>query len=192
MGKMLTVHDDVITSGQSMLITVCLVLGAFIGEIINIEAAFEHFGEWLKEKTNNTSDASFVNAFVSASLTVSIGAMAIVGSLQDGIFGDWSVLATKGVLDLIIILVMTCSMGKGCIFSAIPVFVFEGLMTLLAVFIKPYMTELALNYIALVGSILIFCVGLNLIWEKKMRVANMLPALLLAYLAAVLPLGAIL
>ena len=87
---------------------------------------------------------------------------------------------------------MTCSMGKGCIFSAIPVFVFEGLMTLLAVFIKPYMTELALNYIALVGSILIFCVGLNLIWEKKMRVANMLPALLLAYLAAVLPLGAIL
>lgn len=192
MGKMLTVHDDVITSGQSMLITVCLVLGAFIGEIINIEAAFEHFGEWLKEKTNNTSDASFVNAFVSASLTVSIGAMAIVGSLQDGIFGDWSVLATKGVLDLIIILVMTCSMGKGCIFSAIPVFFFEGLMTLLAVFIKPYMTELALNYIALVGSILIFCVGLNLIWEKKMRVANMLPALLLAYLAAVLPLGAIL
>ena len=82
---------------------------------------------------------------------------------------------------------MTCSMGKGCIFSAIPVFVFEGLMTLLAVFLKPYMTELALDYIALVGSILIFCVGLNLIREKKIRVANMLPAIVLAYAAALLP-----
>lgn len=187
MEKMLTVNDGVITSGQSMLITICLVLGAFLGEIINIEGAFERFGEWLKKKTNNTSDAEFVNAFVTASLTVSIGAMAIVGSLQDGIFGDWSILATKGVLDLIIILVMTCSMGKGCIFSAIPVFVFEGTMTLLAVFIKPYMTELALNYIALVGSILIFCVGLNLLRQKQLRVANMLPAILLAFAAAFLP-----
>ena len=187
MEKMLTVHDGVITSGQSMLITICLVLGAFIGEVINLEDAFERFGEWLKKKTNNTSDAEFVHAFVTASLTVSIGAMAIVGSLQDGIFGDWSVLTTKGVLDLVIILVMTCSMGKGCIFSAIPVFVFEGLMTLLAVFLKPYMTELALDYIALVGSILIFCVGLNLIREKKIRVANMLPAIVLAYAAALLP-----
>lgn len=187
MEKMLTVNDGVITSGQSMLITICLVLGAFLGEIINIEGAFERFGEWLKKKTNNTSDAEFVNAFVTASLTVSIGAMAIVGSLQDGIFGDWSILATKGVLDLIIILVMTCSMGKGCIFSAIPVFVFEGTMTLLAVFIKPYMTELALNYIALVGSILIFCVGLNLLRQKQLRVANMLPAILLAFAAAFVP-----
>ena len=187
MEKMLTVNDGVITSGQSMLITICLVLGAFLGEIINIEGAFERFGEWLKKKTNNTSDAEFVNAFVTASLTVSIGAMAIVGSLQDGIFGDWSILATKGVLDLIIILVMTCSMGKGCIFSAIPVFVFEGTMTLLAVFIKPYMTELALNYIALVGSILIFCVGLNLLRQKQLRVANMLPAILLAFAVAFLP-----
>ena len=93
------------------------------------------------------------------------------------------------MLDFIIILVMTCSMGKGCIFSAIPVLVFEGLITVFAVFVRPFMTELALNYISLVGSILIFCVGLNLVWEKRIRVANLLPAILFAAIAAFLPIG---
>lgn len=78
-------------------------------------------------------------------------------------------------------------MGKGCIFSAIPVFVFEGLITLLAVFVKPYMTSQALNFISLIGSILIFCVGINLVWGKKIRVANLLPALVFAVIAAFLP-----
>ena len=132
-------------------------------------------------------DNSFVDGFVTASLTVSIGAMAIVGALEDGIAGDWSILAAKAVLDFIIILVMTCSKGKGCIFSAIPVFVFEGLITVFAVFIRPFMTELALSYISLVGSILIFCVGVNLVWDKNIRVANLLPAILFAAIAAFLP-----
>ena len=113
--------------------------------------------------------------------------MAIVGALEDGIAGDWSILAAKAVLDFVIILVMTCSMGKGCIFSAIPVLVFEGLITVFAVFIRPFMTELALCYISLVGSILIFCVGMNLVWDKKIRVANLLPAILFAAIAAFLP-----
>ena len=91
------------------------------------------------------------------------------------------------MLDFIIILVMTCSMGKGCIFSAIPVLVFEGLITIFAVFVRPLMTDLALSYISLVGSILIFCVGLNLVWDKRIRVANLLPAILFAAVAAFLP-----
>ena len=125
-----------------------------------------------------------MNAFVTASLTVCIGAMAIVGAIQDGIFGDWSLLATKAVLDFIIIMVMTCSLGKGCAFSAIPVFLFEGGITLFATFLKPIMTDLALDYLSLIGSILIFCVGLNLVWGKKVRVANMLPSVVLAVAAA--------
>ncbi len=187
MEKMLAVKDDYLTAKYSILITVCLALGALIGEIINIEKGFEAFGEWLKEKTKSRGDDRFVNGFVTASLTVSVGAMAIVGALKDGISGDWSVLAAKSVLDFIIVMVMTCSMGKGCIFSAIPVFVFEGLITALAVFIKPLMTELALCYISLVGSILIFCVGLNLVFGKKIRVANLLPAVIFAAAAAFLP-----
>lgn len=112
--------------------------------------------------------------------------MAIVGSIRDGINGDWSVLAAKSVLDFIIILVMSCSLGKGCIFSALPILVFEGGITLFAVFIKPFMTQTALDYISLIGSILIFCVGLNLVWGKKIRVANLLPSILLAFAAAYL------
>ena len=113
MEKMLSIKDGALTSGYSIMITVCLVLGAVLGEIINIEQGFEHFGEWLKKKTKSTGDSRFVDGFVTASLTVSIGAMAIVGALEDGISGDWSILAAKSVLDFIIVMVMTCSMGKG-------------------------------------------------------------------------------
>ncbi|MBR4579110.1 MAG: DUF554 domain-containing protein [Oscillospiraceae bacterium] len=187
MEGMLSIHDGVITSSQAMLVTICLALGTLLGEIINIEGLFERFGEWLKVKTGNARDKNFVNAFVTASLTVCIGAMAIVGAIQDGILGDWSILATKAVLDFIIIMVMTCSLGKGCIFSAIPVLVFEGLVTVFASLLKPIMTELAMAYLSLIGSILIFCVGLNLVWGKKIRVANMLPAVVLAVAAAFLP-----
>ena len=187
MQGMLTIHDGVITSGQAMLVTICLALGTLIGEIINIEGLFERFGEWLKIKTGNAKEKDFVNAFVTASLTVCIGAMAIVGAIQDGILGDWSILATKAILDFIIIMVMTCSLGKGCGFSAIPVLLFEGLITLFASLLKPVMTDLAMNYLSLIGSILIFCVGLNLVWGKKVRVANMLPAVVLAVIAALIP-----
>ncbi len=189
MEKMLQITNSGLSSGYSIFITICLVLGALVGEICNIEHWFERFGEWLKAKTHNSGDSSFVDGFVTASLTVSIGAMAIVGALKDGIEGDCSVLVTKSVLDFVIVLAMTSSMGKGCIFSAIPVFVFEGLITIFAVFISPYMTELALSYISLVGSILIFCVGMNLVWGKKIRVANLLPAILFAAIAAFLPIS---
>lgn len=186
MQGMLSINDGVINSGQAMFVTICLALGTLLGEIINIEGMFERFGEWLKIKTGNAKDKEFVNAFVTASLTVCIGAMAIIGAIQDGILGDWSLLATKAVLDFIIIMVMTCSLGKGCAFSAIPVFLFEGIITVFASFLKPIMTELAMDYLSLIGSILIFCVGLNLVWGKKVRVANMLPAVVLAVIAAFL------
>jgi uncharacterized membrane protein YqgA involved in biofilm formation len=124
---------------------------------------------------------------VTASLTVCIGAMAIVGSIQDGISGDWSTLGAKAILDFIIVMVMTSSLGKGCVFSEIPVLIWEGSLTLLATTIKPLMTELTMSYLSLVGSVLIFCVGLNLVWGKKVRVANLLPAVVLAVVAAFLP-----
>ena len=189
MSGMLKLEDGALTSGRAMLVVLCLALGTVLGELLGIEDAFERFGEWLKRKTGNEGDGGFVNAFVTASLTVSIGAMAIVGSIQDGVMGDWSTLAVKAVLDFIIVLVMASSMGKGCAFSAIPVFVFEGGMTLLARLIAPVMTEAAIGNLSLIGSVLIFCVGVNLVWGKQLRVANMLPAVLLAVLAAYAPWG---
>ena len=185
--KMLSVDNGVITSGGSMLVIICLAIGAVIGEILNIENAFERFGEWLKVKTGNARDKGFVNAFVTASLTVCIGAMAIVGSIQDGIAGDYSILATKAILDLIIIMVMSCSMGKGAVFSAIPVAVFQGSITALAGLVRPLMTTAALDNLSLVGNVLIFCVGINLVWGKTVKVANLLPAIVVAVIAAFLP-----
>lgn len=180
MEGMLTVNGDSVASGSSMLIVICMVLGALLGELLNLEDKMEQFGEWLKKRTGNSGEKRFVEGFVTASLTVSIGAMAIVGAIEDGLTGDYSILATKAVLDFIIILVMTCSLGKGCAFSAIPVAVLQGTFTCLAGFMKPLMTELALTYLSMIGSILIFCVGLNLVWGKKIRVANLLPAIIFA------------
>ena len=180
-------HHDLLPGGGTMLVVACLALGGLLGEILNIERLFERFGEWLKKKTGNAKDQQFVNGFVTASLTVCIGAMAIMGALQDGLSGDWSTLGSKSILDLVIVMVMTCSLGKGCAFSAIPVFLWEGGLTLLAGAIRPVMTETAMSYLSLVGSALIFCVGLNLVWGKKIRVANLLPAVFLAVIASFLP-----
>ena len=183
---MLTVEGTEVVSGGTMLVIGCIALGSLIGALLNLEDGIERFGQWLKIKTGNARDARFVDAFVTASLTVCIGAMAIVGSIQDGIKGDYSILAAKAVLDFIIIMVMTCSMGKGCIFSAIPVAIFQGSITALAGFVKPLMTDAALLNLSMIGSILIFCVGVNLVWGKKLQVANMLPAVVLAVAAAFL------
>ena len=179
--------DGTLTAEGSMLIVISLALGTLIGEILHIESGFERFGKWLKVKTGNAEDKSFVEAFVTASFTVCIGAMAIVGSIQDGIAGDYSILAAKAILDLIIIAVMTCALGKGCIFSVIPVALLQGLITLLASLLRPVMTDDALSNLSLVGSVLIFCIGVNLVWGKKIRVANMLPSILIAVIAAFLP-----
>lgn len=183
---MLTVEGTSLVSGGTMEIVLCLTLGALIGELLNIEDHIERFGEWLKVKTGSARDQQFVNAFVTASLTVCIGAMAIIGAIEDGIMGDPSILITKATLDFIIVMVMTSSMGRGCIFSAIPVAALQGSVTALARLVSPLMTPAALSSISLIGSILIFCVGLNLIWGKKVRVANLLPAILLAVAAAYL------
>lgn len=184
MEGMLSVEGTGLSSGGSMKIVVCVALGALIGELLNIEARFEDFGEWLKRRTGNAGDSGFVAAFVNASLTVCIGAMAVIGAIQDGILGDPSILMTKAALDFIIIMVMTSSMGRGCIFSAIPVAALQGGVTALSRLVQPIMTPAALDNLSLVGSILIFCVGVNLVWGKKIAVANLLPAIVAAVAAA--------
>lgn len=171
----------------SMFLVICVALGGLIGEILNIEDHFERFGEWLKQKSGNEKDRDFVEAFVTASFTVCIGAMAIIGSIQDGIQGNYAILATKAVLDFVIVLVMTCSLGKGCIFSAIPVAILQGSVTAAARLLMPVMTDAALSNLSMVGSVLIFCVGVNLVFGKTIRVANLLPAVVLAVIGTYLP-----
>ncbi len=184
---MLTANEGKIVSGRGVFIVVIMLLGAIVGEIINIEGGFERFGEWLKIKTGNSKDARFVEGFITASFTVCIGAMAIVGSIEDGLYGNYSILLTKGILDCIIVMVMTASMGKGPVFSFIPVAILQGGVTLLSKVIEPLMTETALGNLSMIGNIMIFCVGINLVWGKKVKVANLLPALIFAVGFAFLP-----
>lgn len=173
-------------------IILSMVLGSITGEMINIDRSLASFGKYLKKKSGNSKEAGFVNGFVTASLTVCIGAMAIIGSIRDGLYADHSILIAKSILDFVIIAVMTSSMGIGCMFSAIPVAIFQGTFTVLGFFIEPLLTEQAVNNISLVGSILIFCVGANLILletESKFRfsVANMLPAIVFAVICSYIP-----
>lgn len=180
MQNMLSLSDGKLSTGGTVMMIVSLTLGGLIGEIININALVDKFGEWLRIKSHSTGDDSFVSAFVSASCTVCIGAMAVIGSINDGVSGDCSVLIAKAILDAVIICVMTASQGKGCIFSAVPVAIFQGVITIIAVFVGGFMTDLALSYLSYVGNVLIFCVELNLIRKKQIRVANLLPSLVIA------------
>lgn len=176
----ITKDIPVISTQGVMMMIVSLAGGALLGEIVDIDSKFENFGRWLRDKSGSQNDSLFIDAFVTTSLTVSIGAMAIIGSIQDGINGDHSTLFAKALLDMILVAMISASMGKGAIFSAIPVAVLQGSVTILATFIAPIMTEAAISNITLVGNVLIVCVGVNLIWPKTVRVANILPSLIIA------------
>lgn len=185
--KMLSLRDGELVASGSIMLVVCLSLGSVIGELLRIESGMVNLGRWLKEKSGSTNDNNFVTGFIVASLTVCVGAMAIVGSIEDGINNNISVLAAKGIIDFVLILIMTASYGKGCMFSAIPVGVFQGAVTLLARFIQPILTETAISNISFVGSAMILCVGINVLFDKKIRLASMLPSIVLAALWAYLP-----
>ncbi len=187
MAKALVITDVGIDTTGTMMMIISLVVGTVIGELMHIEEGMMQFGEWLKTRTGNSGDNSFVNAFVTASLTVCIGAMAVVGAIQDGIYGDYSTLMAKAVLDFIIIFFMTASLGKGAIFSFISVGIFQGILTVLSGLIEPFLNTAALNNLSLVGSVMICSVGINLVWGKKVRVASMLPGLILAVVCAYMP-----
>ena len=187
MEEMLRVDGGGLTSGGTLMLVISMALGALVGEGLDLDGKLERFGRWLREKSGNGRDDRFLDAFITATMTVCIGAMAIVGAVEDGIYGDYSILAAKSLLDFVIILVMASSLGKGCIFSAIPVGIFQGTVTLLARLVEPLLTAAALSNLSLVGSVLIFCVGVNLVWKNTVRVANLLPALLAAAVFAFLP-----
>ena len=168
------------TRGALMLV-MSLAIGAIAGELVDIDGKFERFGEWLKRVSHNEKDKSFLDGFVTASLTFCIGAMAILGALEDGLKGDPSLLYLNSTMDGIFTIALAALLGKGALFSAIPVLLFEGAITLASSLLRPVMTPDVLDAISLVGGVLIFCVGWNILWnEKKIRVANLLPSLVIA------------
>lgn len=178
--RMLVIENNALTSYGTMLLLASLILGSLAGELINIEAWFDRIGEAIRRKFSRGEgqDVRFVEGFVNASLTVCIGAMAIVGAIQDGISGDYSMLAAKAALDFIIVMVMASVYGAGTGFSALPVAAIQGGITIVAVLCGSFVSDAIVRDLSLVGSALVFCVGINIAFGKKFRVGNMLPAVI--------------
>nr|WP_205570525.1 DUF554 domain-containing protein [Corynebacterium lactis] len=166
LSKMFTVTGGRIEAGGTIMLVVSLAAGAVIGELIDLDGAIVRFGHWLQVKSRSSGDALFVTAFVNASVTVAVGAMAILGAIEDGL-GDPSILIAKALLDAIIIAVMAAAQGRGCIFSAIPVAIFQGVFTVVGFLGGAALPQPALDNLSLVGSLLIACVGLNIIRERR-------------------------
>ena len=176
---MLEVVDGQFVGKDTLGMILSLALGTLIGEFLDFDGLLERLGRWLKERAARSDDARFVEGFVTASLVVCVGAMAIVGSIQDGLTGNPATLYTKSILDFTIVMVFASTYGRGAIFSALPVGVLQGSVTLLAGLVAPVFTPAVVANLSFLGSILIFCVGVNLVFENRFRVANMLPALVL-------------
>lgn len=183
MSGMLKIVDNGLESTRSLMLVISMVLGAIIGEMINIELRIEQFASFLKEKTKS-KDSKFIEGFVSTSLVICIGAMAIVGSFQDGLVGDASILISKAMMDFVIVMVFASTLGIGTVFSAIPIFLYQGSLTLCASFLAPYFTETVIANLSFVGSVLIFAVGTNLCFQTKIKVGNLLPAIFIPIILA--------
>ena len=170
--------DGRLVAQGGLMLVVSLALGAVLGEWWKLEARLDGFAAWVRRVTHNEGDGTFVNAFVVSSLTVCVGAMAIVGAIEDGLKGNPSILYLKSVMDGVITVVFVTSLGRGAIFSAIPIFLYQGGITLGSRFLAPVFTPAAMSNLSYVGNLLIFCVGWNLLHgERKICVANLLPSL---------------
>ena len=145
---------------------------------IKLEALLERFGRMIESQFKN-SGGRLTNGFVSASLLFCVGAMAIVGSLESGLAGNHQTLYAKSVLDGTVSIVLASAMGIGVLFSAIPVFLYQGLVTMSASAMKPYLVPEVVLQISSVGGLLIMAIGLNFLKMTKIRIGNMLPAIFL-------------
>jgi uncharacterized membrane protein YqgA involved in biofilm formation len=158
-----------------MLMIFSLVIGGLAGEVLKIETRLENVGAWFQRKIPSKG-GSFSDGFVTASLVYCVGAMAIVGAIEDGLMGNTSTLFAKSILDGVTAVVFSATMGIGVVFSAIPVLIYQGSITLLAGVVKPWLNDAVISQMSMVGGILIFAIGLNLLEIKRINVGNMLPA----------------
>ncbi|MDR2869008.1 MAG: DUF554 domain-containing protein [Deferribacteraceae bacterium] len=160
-------------------VVVCLALGTFIGELCRIEARIEQLGSWLK-KISKSQSGTFVDGFVFASVLFCVGAMAILGSLENSLSDDPSLLYTKSLLDGIAAALLTGTLGIGVIFSAIPVLLYQGGISIGASQLSFLLENpIYINGISITGGVMIIAIGMNLAGLAKFRIANMLPAVVL-------------
>ncbi|MCS0670767.1 DUF554 domain-containing protein [Cytobacillus firmus] len=168
-------------SENFLIVILSLVFGAVIGEYFALEDKLNKLGDWLESKIGSKGQGSISQGFVTATLIFVIGAMAIIGALDSGIRGDHSVLYTKSIIDGFTSLILTTTLGIGVLFSAFPVMLYEGLIALFATQIDRFVPQLLMDSfikeMTATGGIMIFAIGLNLTGITKIRVANLLPGI---------------
>ncbi len=162
---------------NSVLFVISLVIGGIAGTIIDIEGKMKMLGDWIESKCKGT-EGSVSKSFVAASILYCTGTMAILGSIDSGIYHNYSILFTKSVLDGVYAIIFASTLGIGVIFSAGSVFVYQGAITVFAAFVEPYLTGDIMREISLVGGILITGLGIDMLGIRKINVANLLPAVI--------------
>jgi uncharacterized protein len=174
--------QGVIDYPDLLVLIVSIAVGAYLGEVWDLDGMMNRFGKAVETKFAHGSDGRFATGLVSASLLFAVGAMAIVGSLESGLRGEETTLYVKSLLDFIAAIVFASTFGVGVIFSAVPVMLYQGTITLMAVFIAPYLTAQIITDLTAVGSLCIMALGTNMIGATKFKVANLLPSLVLPIL----------
>ena len=164
-------------SGRYALVMILsIVIGTIIGETIDIERRLDSLGNILQKRFSSGGDGDFSRGFVTTTLTVCVGAMAIVGSLNDGLSHDPTLLYTKSILDFTICIVFASTLGIGAMFAAVVLFLYQGGITLFAGVLEPLLSDAVVSQMGLIGSVLIMGIGFNFIYKPRLRLANMLPA----------------
>ena len=177
LGAMFTVSEEGgLSSSGELLLIVSLVLGALAGELLKIDDRLNRFGQMVEKKVGGEG---FAASFVSGTLLFCVGAMTIVGAINDGLYGDPSILYAKSMLDGIAAIVFGASLGAGVCFCALPILLYQGGLTLLAGLLEPYLQGELLDQICMVGYAMVLCIGINfIVKDAKIKTANLLPALL--------------
>jgi len=173
---------NMIGTKDLLCLIICMVIGTIIGEVIDIERRMESLAEILRVKLmKNRENGKFVEAFVSSTVLFCVGAMAINGSLEAGLNHNFSILVSKGVIDGVTAITFAAALGIGVIFSSVPLFIYQGALTLLAQFVGPYLDAVVVTEMSAVGGAIIFGIGVNMLGlsENRIRVGNMLPAIFL-------------
>ena len=171
---------------QALVTVVALVLGTLLGTLLDIDGHLNRLGEWVNKKFNRGGQSSLAEGFVSGSLLFCIGAMAVVGSLEAGLTGNNQTLYIKSLLDLVSSTMMAATMGLGVMLAGVTVFVYQGAFVLLAGLLQPILSNWAVNEMTCVGSLMIICIGLNMMKITKIKVADMLPGVIIAPLICVI------
>lgn len=173
--------DGKITDNGGLVLLISLALGAFIGEILKIDDGINGIGNWVEKRIKSDG---FSKGFVSAFIIFCVGSMSIIGAINDGLSGDSSVLMVKSTLDFITAMVLGSTMGIGVVFAAVPLFAYQGIISLFASYIKPFIESSPdmMTQFSMVGYAIIMCVGINFIAGQKIKTANLLPAMLIPVL----------